>query len=39
VTSTKVARSSRAPEPLALLDLPWMPFYIFICFLFHFWIA
>jgi PrtD family type I secretion system ABC transporter len=25
--------------PVALLDLPWMPFYIFICFLFHFWIG
>ena len=25
--------------PVALLDLPWMPFYIAICFLFHFWIG
>jgi len=25
--------------PLALLDLPWMPFYIGICFVFHFWIG
>ncbi len=28
-----------SPGPLALLDLPWMPFYVFICFLFHFWIG
>lgn len=25
--------------PTALFDLPWMPFYIAICFLFHFWIG
>jgi len=25
--------------PVALLDLPWMPFYIAICFVFHFWIG
>jgi ATP-binding cassette subfamily C protein len=25
--------------PVALLDLPWMPFYIAICFAFHFWIG
>lgn len=25
--------------PGALLDLPWMPFYIGICFIFHFWIG
>jgi len=25
--------------PVALLDLPWMPFYIAICFMFHFWIG
>jgi ATP-binding cassette subfamily C protein len=24
-----------SPGPVALIDLPWMPFYIFICFLFH----
>ena len=28
-----------SPAPMALLDLPWMPFYIGICFLFHFWIG
>jgi PrtD family type I secretion system ABC transporter len=28
-----------SPGPLALLDLPWMPFYIGICFIFHFWIG
>jgi PrtD family type I secretion system ABC transporter len=28
-----------SPGPLALLDLPWMPFYIGICFVFHFWIG
>jgi ATP-binding cassette subfamily C protein len=25
--------------PVALLDLPWMPFYIAICFAFHFWLG
>src|SRR5205085_3776231 len=25
--------------PVAFLDLPWMPFYIAICFAFHFWIG
>ncbi|MGE3150002.1 MAG: type I secretion system permease/ATPase [Pseudorhodoplanes sp.] len=25
--------------PLALFDLPWIPFYIAICFAFHFWIG
>jgi ATP-binding cassette subfamily C protein len=28
-----------SPGPVALLDLPWMPFYILICFLFHFWLG
>jgi PrtD family type I secretion system ABC transporter len=28
-----------SPGPLALLDLPWIPFYIGICFIFHFWIG
>ncbi|WP_409233726.1 type I secretion system permease/ATPase [Rhizobium sp. WCS2018Hpa-16] len=25
--------------PTAFFDLPWMPLYLFICFLFHFWIG
>jgi PrtD family type I secretion system ABC transporter len=25
--------------PSALFDLPWMPLYLFICFMFHFWIG
>ena len=25
--------------PAALFDLPWLPFYVFICFLFHAWIG
>src|SRR5262249_8691614 len=28
-----------SPGPLALLDLPWMPFYLGICFAFHVWIG
>jgi PrtD family type I secretion system ABC transporter len=28
-----------SPGPLALLDLPWMPFYLVICFVFHVWIG
>ena len=28
-----------SPGPLALLDLPWMPFYLAICFVFHVWIG
>src|SRR5215510_8054605 len=28
-----------SPGPIALIDLPWMPFYILICFLFHFWLG
>lgn len=27
------------PGPAALFDLPWIPFYIFLCFLFHAWIG
>ncbi|MDX3926087.1 MAG: type I secretion system permease/ATPase [Shinella sp.] len=27
------------PGPTALFDLPWMPLYIAVCFLFHFWIG
>jgi ATP-binding cassette subfamily C protein len=27
------------PGPGAFLDLPWMPFYIAVCFFFHFWIG
>ncbi|WP_085781396.1 type I secretion system permease/ATPase [Rhizobium sp. NXC14] len=27
------------PGPTALFDMPWMPFYLFLCFLFHFWIG
>lgn len=25
--------------PLAFLDLPWIPFYIGICFMFHVWLG
>lgn len=25
--------------PVAFLDLPWMPIYLFICFMFHFWLG
>ncbi|GLS40876.1 type I secretion protein [Mesorhizobium tianshanense] len=28
-----------SPGPIALFDLPWMPLYLAICFLFHFWIG
>lgn len=28
-----------SPGPLALLDLPWIPFYIAACFLLHYWIG
>ena len=28
-----------SPGPTALFDLPWMPLYIGICFIFHFWIG
>jgi ATP-binding cassette subfamily C protein len=27
------------PGPLALFDLPWLPLYIGICFIFHFWLG
>jgi PrtD family type I secretion system ABC transporter len=27
------------PGPMAFLDLPWIPFYIAICFLFHVWLG
>jgi len=27
------------PGPSAMFDVPWMPLYLFICFLFHFWIG
>ncbi len=28
-----------SPGPIAFFDLPWMPLYIGICFIFHFWIG
>jgi PrtD family type I secretion system ABC transporter len=28
-----------SPGPAAFFDLPWVPLYIFICFIFHFWIG
>ena len=28
-----------SPGPAALSDLPWMPFYVFVCYLFHPWIG
>jgi len=28
-----------SPGPLALLDLPWIPFYVVICFMFHVWLG
>ena len=28
-----------SPGPLALLDLPWMPIYLAICFIFHVWLG
>jgi ATP-binding cassette subfamily C protein len=28
-----------SPGPAALFDLPWMPFYVFVCYLFHPWIG
>ncbi len=27
------------PGPMALCDLPWIPFYIFLCFMLHIWIG
>ncbi len=37
-TSTRSARFLSRPA-LALFDLPWMPFYVAICFVFHPWIG
>ena len=37
-----ISRSSgflSRPGPIAFLDLPWLPFYVGICFIFHFWIG
>lgn len=28
-----------SPGPSALLDMPWVPFYLALCFVFHFWIG
>ena len=38
-TSTMIRGFLSGPGPTALFDLPWMPLYLGICFLFHFWIG
>lgn len=35
----QIHRFLASPGPSALFDLPWIPFYILICFLFHPWIG
>lgn len=35
----QVRRFLSGPGPAALLDIPWMPLYLGLCFVFHFWIG